>query len=101
MDDPFAPHRERLAGARLEIYVSTWCPDCSRLKSVLDRFEVSYETVNISKLEGAAEKLEAETGKRGVPFVLVNGSRWVRGYHLDQPGRLNVAVFATELANAL
>jgi glutaredoxin len=101
MEDPFAPHREKLAGARLEIYVSTWCPDCSRLKSVLERFEVPFDTVNISDVDGAAEKLESETGKRGVPYVLVNGSKWVRGYHLDQPGRLNVAVFAHELASAL
>lgn len=101
MEDPFAPHREKFAGARFEVYVSTWCFDCSRLKSVLDRFEIQYDTVNISSEEGAAEKLEAETGKRGVPFVLVNGSRWVRGYHLDQPGRLNVDVLASELAGAL
>lgn len=101
MDDPFAHHREKLAAARLEVYVSTWCFDCSRLKSVFDRFGVKYDTVNISNVEGAAEKLEAETGKRGVPYVLVNGSRWVRGYHLDQPGRLNVDVLATELAGAL
>jgi glutaredoxin len=101
MDDPFAPHREKLAGARLEIYVSTWCFDCSRLKSVLDRFGIEYDTVNIARQEGAAEKLESETGKRGVPYVLVNGSKWVRGYHLDQPGRLNVQVFASELAQAL
>jgi glutaredoxin len=101
MEDPFAPHRAKLAGARLEIYVSTWCFDCARLKSMLDRFEVPYETVNIGKHHEAAIRLEAETGKRGVPYVLVNGSKWVRGYHLDQPGRLNVAVFASELAEAL
>jgi glutaredoxin len=71
------------------------------LKSVLDRFGIEYDTVNIARQEGAAEKLESETGKRGVPYVLVNGSKWVRGYHLDQPGRLNVDVFASELAQAL
>ena len=101
MEDPFAPHRDKIAGARLEIYVSTWCFDCARLKSVLDRHAVPYVTVNIGKQEGAAEKLETETGKRGVPYVLVNGSKWVRGYHLDQPGRLNVQLFVQELAQAL
>lgn len=101
MPDPFAPHRSQLAGARLEVYVSTWCPDCSRLKSFLDRFEVAYSTVNISKSHDAATRLEEETGKRGVPYVLVNGSKWVRGYHIDQPGRLNLALFVSELAEAL
>ena len=101
MQDPFAPHREKLENARLEVYTSSWCPDCSRLKTFLDRNRIKYETVNIGSEEGAAEKLESETGKRGVPFVLVNGSRWVRGYHLDQPGRLNPAVFVEELAGSL
>jgi glutaredoxin len=101
MQDPFAPHREQLKDARLAVYVSSWCPDCSRLKGFLDRHEVAYETVNISRNPDAAARLEKETGRRGVPYVLVNGCRWVRGYHLDQPGRLNPDVFVNELASAL
>ena len=62
---------------------------------------MGYETVNISNVDGAAERLERDTGKRGIPFVLVNDKTWVRGYHLDQPGRLNAEVFARELSDAL
>ncbi|MEZ5992438.1 MAG: glutaredoxin family protein [Planctomycetota bacterium] len=89
------------AGAKLEVYVSTFCFDCTRLKRLLDTHGIAYETVNISSVAGAAERLERETGKRGVPYVLVNGQHWVRGYHLEQPGRLNPELFANELASAL
>ena len=100
-EDLFHDLRERLHGATLQIYVSTFCYDCVRLKRLLDQYQVPYETVNISRVDGAAERLENETGKRGVPFVLVNDAKWVRGYHTEQPGRLNPEVFAEELAAAL
>ncbi|MBZ0135875.1 MAG: glutaredoxin family protein [Planctomycetes bacterium] len=101
MDELFAQLKKDAIAARLEVYVSTFCFDCRRLKGLLDRHEVAYDTVDIGAVDGAAERLERETGKRGVPFVLVNDSKWVRGYHLDQPGRLNPEVFVNELAAAL
>ncbi|MCB9894685.1 MAG: glutaredoxin family protein [Planctomycetes bacterium] len=97
-EDLFHDMRDRLQGATLQMYVSTFCYDCVRLKKLLDANAVAYETVNISKVDGAAEKLERETGKRGVPFMLVNGTTWVRGYHR---GGLDAKLFATELAAAL
>jgi len=99
--DVFGTLRGKLGEARLEVYVSTFCFDCSRLKKFLDSHGVGYTTVNINHVDGAADKLEAETGKRGVPYVLVNGRHWVRGYHLDQPGRLNPEVFVEELSGVL
>ena len=100
-EDLFVALKKRLQGATLQMYVSTFCFDCRRLKGLLDEHGIGYETVNISSVAGAAERLERETGKRGVPFLLVNDKTWVRGYHLDQPGRLNAEVFAQELAAAL
>ena len=100
-EDQFEAIRNRLHGASLQVYVSTFCFDCRRLKGLLDEHGIEYEVVNISSVAGAADRLERETGKRGVPFVLVNDSKWVRGYHLDQPGRLNAEVFARELSEAL
>ena len=97
-EDLFQNLRNQLQAAKLEMYVSTFCYDCVRLKKLLDANNVAYETVNISREDGAAEKLERETGKRGVPYVLVNGTTWVRGYHR---GGLDAKLFATELAAAL
>ncbi|MCA8911008.1 MAG: glutaredoxin family protein [Planctomycetes bacterium] len=99
--DPFEKLHAAVNGVKLEVYVSTFCFDCTRLKRLLDSQGIGYETVNISKVEGAAERLERETGKRGVPYVLVNDTHWVRGYHRELPGRLNAELFAKELADAL
>lgn len=100
-DDALRNLQPLIAAATLEVYVSTFCYDCVRLKRLLDSQGIAYAVVNISQVTGAAERLERETGKRGVPYILVNGSRWVRGYHLDQPGRLNPEVLSSELAEAL
>ncbi|MBE7493290.1 MAG: glutaredoxin family protein [Planctomycetes bacterium] len=100
MDDPFAAIRSRLPGA-LEVYVSTFCWDCRRLKSFLADHNVPFTPVNISDDPAAAARLESETGKRGVPFVLVNGRVWVRGYHRELPGKFDPEVFVRELAAAL
>lgn len=101
MTNAFESIKDKLVDAEIEVYSTTWCPDCTRLKKMLENSGVAYRNVNIGEVEGAAERLESETGKRGVPYILVNDSKWVRGYHLEQPGRLNVSVLAKELADAL
>ena len=61
---------------------------------------MAHTKVDIETVPGAAEKLEAETGKRAIPFVLVNGGRWVRGYHKELPQRLNGDLLVEELLAA-
>lgn len=100
MTDPFAELRGKLPGA-LRVYVSTWCWDCIRLKRFLKKHDVPHELVNVGEVPEAAQKLVAETGKRGVPAVLVNGRRWVRGYHTEKRGNFDAALFVQELAAAL
>lgn len=100
MGDPFENVRGRLDGA-LQVYVSTFCWDCRRLKGFLAEHEIPFTEVNISQDADAAEKLESETGKRGVPFVLVRGTNWVRGYHRELPGKFDPILFVRELEAAL
>lgn len=64
---------------RIQLYSATWCPDCTVAKRFLDGHQVDYEVVNIDEVEGAAELLEQETGKKGIPFLVV-GDQWVRAY---------------------
>jgi glutaredoxin len=99
--DPFAAIRGELQRARLDVYVSTWCWDCRRLKSYLSRHGIDFTAVNISHDQDAAERLENATGKRGVPFVLVNGAHWVAGYHTGEAGKFNEQRFVEELGAAL
>ena len=89
-----------LHGLDLQVYSATWCGDCRRLERWLAENQVAYTKVDIEHAPGAAEKLEAETGKRAIPFVLVNGGRWVRGYHRELPQRLDGDLFVAELLAA-
>jgi glutaredoxin len=91
---------EDLASLDLAVYSATWCPDCRRLEAWLGEHKVAHRKVDIEAMPGAAEKLEMETGKRAIPFVLVDGKRWVRGYHKELPQRLDGDLLVEELLGA-
>jgi glutaredoxin len=90
-----------LNGHHLVVYASTWCPDCRRLERWLAEQGVETTGVNIDEDPSAAERLEEETGKRGVPFVLIDDRDWVRGYHRERPGRFDGRLLVEELKAAL
>lgn len=92
---------DQLAGLDLEVYSAAWCPDCRRLEAWLAREGVAYRKVDIEATPGAAETLERETGKRAIPFVKVNGGRWVRGYHKELLQRLDGDLFVREVLEAV
>ena len=91
---------DALADLDLEVYSAAWCPDCRRLEAWLAEHGVAYRKVDIETVPGAAERLERETGKRAIPFVKVNGGRWVRGYHKELPQRLDGDLLVRELLEA-
>jgi glutaredoxin len=90
-----------LSGHRLEVYSTTWCPDCRRLDRWLAEQALEHSIVDIEDTPGAARRLEQETGKRAVPFVLVDGRSWVRGYHRERPGRFDPRLLVDELRAAV
>ena len=89
-----------LAGLDLKVYSAGWCPDCRRLDAWLEQHGVAHTKVDIELEDGAAERLESETGKRAIPFILVNDRRWVRGYHRELPQRLDGDLLLRELLDA-
>lgn len=94
------PDLSLLQGLQLQVYSATWCGDCRRLERWLGENAVPFTKVDIERVAGAAEQLEAETGKRAIPFIRVNGGSWVRGYHRELPGRFNPELLVQELAEA-
>lgn len=94
------PDLSLLQGLQLQVYSATWCGDCRRLERWLGENSVAFTKVDIERVVGAAEQLEAETGKRAIPFIHVNGGRWVRGYHRDLPGRFDPELLIQELIEA-
>jgi glutaredoxin len=92
---------QEIKSAELQVYTATWCPDCRALDRWLAANGIPHSKVDIETTEGAAEKLERETGKRAIPFILVNGKRWVRGYHKDMPARFSAEALLNDLMEAI
>lgn len=86
-----------LATLDLVVYSAPWCGDCRRLDRWMAQAGLVLPKVDIEADAAAAERLERETGKRAIPFVLVNGERWVRGYHKELPSRFDEGVFIREI----
>ena len=94
------PDLSLLHGLELRVYSAEWCGDCRRLARWLAENSVAHAVVDIEHEEGAAEMLERETGRRSIPFILVNGRRWVRGFHPELPGRFDAELLVRELVEA-
>jgi mycoredoxin len=92
---------EFLRGHHLSVYSSHGCPDCTRLEHWMRTRDVDHEQVFIDDHPTAADKLESETGKQAVPFILVDGRQWVRGYHREERSRLSEALLLQELRAAI
>ena len=65
---------------KLTLYSATSCPACRQAKRFLDEHDLAYELIEIDRDADAARHLEERTGKRGVPYVVLDDERWVRAY---------------------
>jgi len=90
----------QLKAVDLQVFSATWCPDCRRLERWLSENGVAHAKVDIEASPAAAERLQAETGKQAIPFILVNGKSWVRGYHRELPQRLDPELLIREILAA-
>ena len=94
------PDPSSLNSLDLQVFTAAWCPDCRRLEAWLTQNGVTHAKVDLETVPGAAERLEAETGKKAIPFILVNGRTWVRGYHRELPQRFDPDLLIQELLAA-
>ncbi|MBI4496407.1 MAG: NrdH-redoxin [Chloroflexi bacterium] len=55
----------------ITMYGTTWCPDCTRSKRLLDRHQVPYTWVNIDEdPTAAALVMRLNQGRRIVPTIV-------------------------------
>jgi len=94
------PASPPLENIDLQVFSAAWCPDCRRLEKWLADNGVAHAKVDIETVPGAAERLEAETGKQAIPYILVNNRAWVRGYHRELPQRLDPDLLVREILAA-
>ena len=59
----------------VELYVTSWCPYCTKAKAFFDQRGIDYQVYDIEKDSAAARrKQQLDTG-RGVPFAVINGKK--------------------------
>ncbi len=66
--------------AKVEVYTTTYCPYCSRAKSLLKSKGVAFEEIDVSNDSALREKMvEMAGGRRTVPEIFING-KIIGGY---------------------
>jgi len=64
---------------KVEIYATSWCPDCRRARKYLDRRGVEYSVIDVDEDKSASEEVIRRVGKRAVPQLVIDGE-WFQPY---------------------
>jgi glutaredoxin len=65
--------------AKVEIYVTDWCPYCTKAVKFLKANNVPFVAYDIEKDKEAAARKKELSGRSGVPFAVINGKK-IYGY---------------------
>lgn len=79
------------------IYTTSWCPSCVNAKAFFDTKGANYTEVNVEEWDDPRGELEAITGRRSVPQIVI-GDTHVGGF--DDLLALNQAGEVDELLTA-
>lgn len=55
------------------IYTSDLCSWCTSAKDILNEHKISYREINVRGNKKLIDEMEAKTGKRTVPQIVING----------------------------
>ena len=61
--------------ATVEIYITDWCPYCAQAIKFLRANHIPYVAYDIEKDREAAERKKGLSGRKGVPFAIINGKK--------------------------
>ena len=81
-----------MSAPKVLMYVTDWCPYCSRARSLLASKGIAAEEIDVDAVAGAREEMRARSGRDTVPQIFI-GERHVGGSDelqaLDADGRLD------------
>jgi glutaredoxin 3 len=61
-----------MAGPKVEIYATSWCPYCSRARQLLVDKGVAIEEIDVEARPEARAAMVARSGRRTVPQIFIN-----------------------------
>jgi glutaredoxin 3 len=77
---------------KVVIYLTGWCPYCSRAKQLLESKGVSFEEIDVDARPEARAEMMTRSGRRSVPQIFI-GATHVGGcddlHELEASGRLD------------
>ncbi len=59
----------------VEIYITDWCPYSAQAIKFLQANHIQYVAYDIEKDSEAAERKKGLSGRKGVPFAIINGKK--------------------------
>lgn len=65
------------------VYSKDGCYYCVMAKKYLDKHEIDYNVVNVSKSPEAMVEMVTATGEKGVPQLKI-GDKWIVGFNARQ-----------------
>ncbi len=86
-------HSNEPCDVKVVAYITSWCPDCTRSRRILQRMGYVFAEIDTERIPGSEEAMKAINGGSGkVPTILIDG-----------PGGRSVLVEPSdrELADAL
>lgn len=76
---------------RVAVYVTDYCPYCTRAKSLLDKRGIAYDLIDVSNDHEKRAWLVSTTRRRTVPQIFIDGTP-IGGsdelHELDRNGKL-------------
>jgi len=64
---------------KIIIYTTVWCPSCVYAKRFFNEKNISFEEIDIGKIDMSREQLKEITGGLTVPQIVINGKS-IGGY---------------------
>ncbi|MCA9994694.1 MAG: mycoredoxin [Anaerolineales bacterium] len=62
---------ETAVKAQIQMYTTSWCPDCHRAKYVLNEYGIAYAEIDVEQDEaGLAFVKQVNNGRRVVPTIV-------------------------------